>query len=109
MQAERQAILKENSAIRKQINTLQRDLLRGDIRGGRKTQAQQEITRLKGVLAFNENQVEELERELRQQSGKKSLLKRSTQPESGKKRFGQKDTSQPSTAEEFLRKRRGNR
>ena len=109
VQAERQAILKENAAIRKQINTLSRDLFRGDIRSGQRTKVQQEITRLRGVLAFNENQVEELDKELRQQSGKKSLLKGNTQLEPGKKRFGQKDTSQPATAEDFLRKRRGNR
>lgn len=109
VQAERQAILKENSAIRKQINTLQRDLLRGDIRGGRKTQAQQEITRLKGMLAFNESQVEDLEKELRQQSGKKSLFNKTTQPEQGKKRLKRIDNAQPRTAEDFLRKRRGNR
>ena len=109
VQAERQAILRENSAIRKQINTLSRDLLRGDIRGGRKTQAQQEITRLKGVLAFNENQVEELEKELRQQSGKKPFSKQDTQPKLGTKRLGRSDNAQPTTAEEFLRERRGNR
>ena len=108
VQAERQAILKENSAIRKQINTLSRDLFRGDIRSGQRTKVQQEITRLRGVLAFNENQVEELETELRQQSGKKSFSKQGTQPEPGKKRLGKLNTNKPSTAEDFLRKRRGN-
>lgn len=109
VQAERQAILRENSAIRKQISTLRRDLFRGDIRGGRKTKAQQEITRLRGALSFNEVQVEELEKELRQLSGKKSLLRQGIQPEQRKNRLQRKDTSKPNTAEDFLRKRRGNR
>ena len=109
VQAERQAILKENSAIRKQINTLSRDLFRGDVRGGRKDDVKKEITRLKGVLAFNESQVEELETELRQQSGKKSFSKPGTSGTSGTKRLGRSNNAQPRTAEEFLRERRGNR
>ncbi len=109
VQAERQAILKENTAIRKQINTLSRDLFRGDIRRGQKDKAKEQIDRLKVLLLTNEVQVEELDKELRQLSGKKSLLKRSAQPELGKKRLGKINTDKPSTAEDFLRKRRGNR
>ena len=108
VQAERQAILRENSAIRKQINTLSRDLFRGDIRRGQKDKAKEQIDRLKVLLLTNEVQVEELDKELRQLSGKKSLLKRSAQPELGKKRLGKINTDKPSTAEDFLRKRRGN-
>ena len=107
VQAERQAILRENSAIRKQINTLSRDLFRGDIRRGQKDKAKEQIDRLKVLLLTNEVQVEELDKELRQLSGKKSLLKRSAQPELGKKRLGKINTDKPSTAEDFLRKRRG--
>jgi hypothetical protein len=110
VQAERQAILRENSAIRKQINTLQRDLFRKDIRNVKA--AEKEIIRLKGVLGTNEVQVEELDKELRQLSGKKSFSKQGTQPEpgtSGTKRLGRSNNAQPRTAEELLRKVRGNR
>ncbi len=109
VQAERQAILKENTAIRKQINTLSRDLFRGDIRRGQKDKAKEQIDRLKVLLLTNEVQVEELDKELRQLLGKKSFSKQGTQPEPGKKRLGKINTDKPSTAEDFLRKRRGNR
>jgi len=105
-QAERNAILKENSAIRKTINTLKRDIFRKDITRGRKTEAENEIIRLRGVLALNETQITTLDKEIRQLSGKKSLRK---QEEQGNKTISPTTAAQPGNAKEFIRMESGNR
>jgi len=109
LQAERNAILVENKEIRKQINTLKRDLFRRDIRSSQKNQAEREITRLTGALAFNESQITDLDKQILQLSGKKSLLRKRGTEEQPKKRIIPIAPTQPGTAQEFLRKRRGNR